>query len=177
MELKGSKTEKNLWQAFAGESQARNKYDYFASKAKKEGYEQIAAIFQETALNEKEHAKLWFKALDGIKDTPANLLAAAAGEHEEWTDMYKRMAEEAKEEGFEELSFLFSKVAEVEANHEARYRKLVDNIDKGEVWVRVGKNRWQCRNCGAIVEGEAAPELCPVCAHPKAYFQLEADNF
>jgi rubrerythrin len=177
MELKGSKTEKNLWYAFAGESQARNKYDYFASKAKKEGYEQIAAIFQETALNEKEHAKLWFKALDGIKDTPANLLAAAAGEHEEWTDMYKRMSEEAKEEGFEELSALFAKVAEVEANHEARYRKLIANIENGEVWVRVGEKRWQCRNCGAIVEGEEAPELCPVCAHPKAYFQLEADNF
>ena len=177
MELKGSKTEKNLWQAFAGESQARNKYDYFASKAKKEGYEQIAAIFQETALNEKEHAKLWFKALDGIKDTPANLLAAAAGEHEEWTDMYKRMAEEAKEEGFEELAFQFSKVAEVEAHHEERYRKLAKNIETGEVWVRIGANKWQCRNCGAIVEAEAAPEKCPVCAHPRAYFQLQADNF
>ena len=177
MELKGSKTEKNLWYAFAGESQARNKYDYFASKAKKEGFEQIAAIFQETALNEKEHAKLWFKALNGISDTRANLLAAAAGEHEEWTDMYKRFAEEAKEEGFEELAFLFSKVAEVEAHHEKRYRKLVENIEKGEVWVRIGQNRWQCRNCGAIVEGEAAPEKCPVCAHPKAYFQLEANNY
>ena len=177
MELKGSKTEKNLWYAFAGESQARNKYDYFASKAKKEGYEQIAAIFQETALNEKEHAKLWFKALDGIGDTKANLLAAAAGEHEEWTEMYKRMSKEAKEEGFETLSALFAKVAEVEANHEKRYRKLLENIEKGEVCVRVGENRWQCRNCGAIVEGESAPELCPVCAHPKAYFQLEADNF
>jgi rubrerythrin len=177
MELKGSKTEKNLWEAFAGESQARNKYDYFASKAKKEGYGQIAAIFQETALNEKEHAKLWFKALDGIKDTPANLLAAAAGEHEEWTDMYKRMSEEAKEEGFEELAFLFAKVAEVEAHHEERYRKLAKNIETGEVWVRVGENKWQCRNCGAIVEGESAPEKCPVCAHPKAYFQLQADNF
>ena len=177
MELKGSKTEKNLWYAFAGESQARNKYDYFASKAKKEGFEQIAAIFQETALNEKEHAKLWFKALDGISDTRANLLAAAAGEHEEWTDMYKRFAEEAKEEGFEELAFLFSKVAEVEAHHEKRYRKLVENIEKGEVWVRIGQNRWQCRNCGAIVEGEAAPEKCPVCAHPKAYFELEATNY
>ena len=177
MELKGSKTEQNLWYAFAGESQARNKYDYFASKAKKEGYEQIAAIFQETALNEKEHAKLWFKALDGIGDTKANLLAAAAGEHEEWTDMYKRFAEEAKAEGFNELAFLFSKVAEVEAHHEKRYRKLVANIESGEVWVRVGKNRWQCRNCGAIIESEAAPEKCPVCAHPKAYFQLEANNF
>ena len=177
MELKGSKTEKNLWYAFAGESQARNKYDYFASKAKKEGYEQIAAIFQETALNEKEHAKLWFKALDGIADTKANLLAAAAGEHEEWTDMYKRFSEEAKAEGFEELSVLFAKVAEVEAHHEKRYRKLVENIEKGEVWKRVGENRWQCRNCGAILECEEAPEKCPVCAHPKAYFQLEADNY
>ena len=176
MELKGSKTEKNLWYAFAGESQARNKYDYFASKAKKEGFEQIAAIFQETALNEKEHAKLWFKALDGISDTRANLLAAAAGEHEEWTDMYKRFAEEAKEEGFEELAFLFSKVAEVEAHHEKRYRKLVENIEKGEVWVRIGQNRWQCRNCGAIVEGEAAPEKCPVCAHPKAYFEIKKEK-
>ena len=177
MELKGSKTEKNLWQAFAGESQARNKYDYFASKAKKDGYEQIAAIFQETALNEKEHAKLWFKALNGIADTPANLLAAAAGEHEEWTDMYKRMSEEAKAEGFTELADLFAKVAEVEAHHEARYRQLAKNIETGEVWVRVGQNKWQCRNCGAIVEGEAAPEKCPVCAHPKAYFQLQANNF
>ena len=177
MELKGSKTEKNLWEAFAGESQARNKYDYFASKAKKEGYEQIAAIFQETALNEKEHAKLWFKALDGIKDTPSNLLAAAAGEHEEWTSMYKRMSEEAKEEGFDELAYLFAKVAEVEAHHEERYRKLAKNIETGEVWVRIGENKWQCRNCGAIIEAEGAPEKCPVCAHPKAYFQLQANNF
>ena len=177
MELKGSKTEKNLMEAFAGESQARNKYDYFASKAKKEGYEQIAAIFQETALNEKEHAKLWFKALGGIGDTPANLLAAAAGEHEEWTSMYKRMAEEAKEEGFTEIAFLFEKVAEIEAHHEERYRKLAKNIETGEVWVRIGRNRWQCRNCGAIVESEKAPEKCPVCDHPKAYFQLEAANF
>ncbi len=177
MELKGSKTEKNLWEAFAGESQARNKYDYFASQAKKEGYEQIAAIFQETALNEKEHAKLWFKALSGIGSTPENLLAAAAGENHEWTEMYRRMAEEAKEEGFGEIARLFSKVAEVEAHHEARYRKLAKNIETGEVWVRVGKNRWQCRNCGAIVESEKAPEACPVCAHPKAYFQLEAGNY
>ena len=177
MNLKGTKTERNLLEAFAGETQARSKYDYFASVAKKAGYEQIAAIFQETALNEKEHAKLWFKALDGIGDTRENLLAAAAGEHEEWTDMYKRFSEEAKEEGFDELAFLFAKVAEVEANHEARYRKLVANIEKGEVWTRVGENRWQCRNCGAIVEGEKAPEKCPVCDHPKAYFQLEANNF
>ena len=177
MELKGSKTEQNLWFAFAGESQARNKYDYFASRAKKDGYEQIAAIFQETALNEKEHAKLWFKALEGIGDTPANLLAAAAGEHEEWADMYKRFAAEAREEGFEDIAVKFEKVAEVEARHEARCRRLVQNIETGEVWVRVGKNRWQCRNCGAIVEGEKAPEICPVCAHPKAYFQIEPQNY
>ena len=177
MELKGSKTEQNLWTAFAGESQARNKYDYFASRAKKDGYEQIAAIFQETALNEKEHAKLWFKALEGIGDTPANLLAAAAGEHEEWTDMYKRFAEEAKAEGFDKLAFLFAKVAEIEKHHEERYRKLAANIEKGEVWVRIGKNRWQCRNCGAIVEGKQAPEKCPVCDHPKAYFQIEPENY
>ena len=176
-QLKGSKTERNLWQAFAGESQARNKYDYFASRAKKDGYEQIAAIFQETALNEKEHAKLWFKALSGIGDTPANLLAAAAGEHEEWTEMYKRMSKEAKEEGFDELAKLFKGVADVEKHHEARYRKLAKNIKKGEVWVRIGKNKWQCRNCGAIVTGKKAPVKCPVCAHPQAYFQLEADNF
>ena len=177
MELKGSKTEQNLRTAFAGESQARNKYDYFASQAKKEGYEQIAAIFQETALNEKEHAKLWFKALSGIGDTLTNLLAAAAGEHEEWTDMYKRFAEEAKEEGFPELAFLFTKVAEIEAHPEERYRKLAANIEKGEVWGKVGKNRWQCRNCGAIFEGERAPEKCPVCAHPKAFFQIEPENY
>ena len=177
MELKGSTTEQNLWYAFAGESQARNKYDYFASKAKKEGYEQIAAIFQETALNEKEHAKLWFKALNGIGDTPANLAAAAAGEHEEWTDMYKRFSEEAAAEGFEELSRLFAKVAEVEAEHEKRYLKLAENIKSGAVWKREAAKSWQCRNCGAIVEGDGAPEKCPVCAHPKAYFQLMADNF
>jgi rubrerythrin len=177
MELKGSKTEQNLWAAFAGESQARNKYDYFASKAKKDGFEQIAAIFQETALNEKEHAKLWFKELGGIGETKENLLAAAAGEHEEWTDMYKRFSEEAKAEGFTRLAALFAKVAEVEAEHEKRYRKLAENIEKGEVFVRVGKNRWQCRDCGAIIETEGAPELCPVCAHPKAYFQLEQNNF
>ena len=177
MELKGSKTEANLLAAFAGESQARNKYDYYASRAKKDGYEQIAAIFQETALNEKEHAKMWFKLVEGIGDTKANLLAAAAGEHEEWTDMYKRFAEEAEAEGFADIALKFLKVAEVEAQHEARYRKLVQNIETGEVWVRVGKNRWQCRNCGAIIEAEQAPEKCPVCDHPKAYFQLEQDNF
>ena len=177
MELKGSKTEQNLWAAFAGESQARNKYDYFASRAKKDGYEQIAAIFQETALNEKEHAKMWFKEVAGIGDTPANLAAAAAGEHEEWTEMYKRFAEEAKAEGFDEIARKFAAVAEVERHHEERYLKLAKNIESGEVWKRVGKNKWQCRYCGAIIESESAPEKCPVCAHPKAYFQLEADNF
>ncbi len=177
MELKGSKTEQNLMAAFAGESQARNKYDYFASKAKKEGFEQIAAIFQETALNEKEHAKMWFKLFAGIGSTTENLLAAAAGEHEEWTDMYKRFAEEAEAEGFTDIAFKFRKVAEVEAHHEERYRKLAKNIESGEVWVRVGENKWQCRNCGAIVEGASAPEKCPVCDHPKAYFQLQANNF
>ena len=177
MELKGSKTEQNLWAAFAGESQARNKYDYFASRAKKDGYEQIAAIFQETALNEKEHAKMWFKEVAGIGDTPANLAAAAAGEHEEWTEMYKRFAEEAKAEGFDEIARKFAAVAEVERHHEERYLRLAKNIASGEVWVRVGQNKWQCRNCGAIIESESAPEKCPVCDHPKAYFQLEADNF
>ena len=177
MELKGSKTEANLMAAFAGESQARNKYDYFASRAKKDGYEQIAAIFQETALNEKEHAKMWFKLFAGIGETSENLLAAAAGEHEEWTEMYKRFAEEAEAEGFKDIAFKFRKVAEVEAQHEARYSKLAKNIETGEVWVRVGKNRWQCRNCGAIIESERAPEKCPVCDHPKAYFQLEESNF
>ena len=177
MELKGSNTEKNLMTAFAGESQARNKYDYYASQAKKDGYEQIAAIFQETALNEKEHAKMWFKLFEGIKSTPENLLAAAAGEHEEWTDMYKRFAEEAEAEGFKDIAFKFRKVAEVEARHEERYRKLAKNIETGEVWVRVGVNKWQCRNCGAIIECDKAPEKCPVCDHPKAYFQLEMNNF
>ena len=177
MELKGSKTEANLMAAFAGESQARNKYDYYASRAKKNGYEQIAAIFQETALNEKEHAKMWFKLFAGIDDTKTNLLTAAAGEHEEWTEMYKRFAEEAEAEGFADIADKFRKVAEVEAHHEERYRKLAKNIETGDVWVRVGKNRWQCRNCGAIVESETAPEKCPVCDHPQAYFQLEANNF
>lgn len=177
MELKGSKTEANLMYAFAGESQARNKYDYYASKAKKDGFEQIAAIFQETALNEKEHAKMWFKLFAGIGDTKDNLLAAAAGEHEEWSDMYKRFAQEAEAEGFADIAYKFRKVAEVEACHEARYRKLAENIEKGEVFVRIGQNKWQCRNCGAIIDASQAPEKCPVCDHPKAYFQLEADNY
>ena len=177
MELKGTKTERNLMAAFAGESQARNKYDYFASKAKKEGYEQIAAIFQETALNEKEHAKMWFKLFAGIGTTDANLAAAAAGEHEEWTDMYRRFADEADAEGFADIADKFRKVAEVEAEHEKRYLKLAENLKSGEVWRRVGPNKWQCRNCGAVVESECAPDKCPVCDHPKAYFQLQADNF
>jgi rubrerythrin len=177
MELKGSKTAANLAFAFAGESQARNKYDYFASRAKKDGYEQIAAIFQETALNEKEHAKLWFKHLGGIGDTPANLLAAAAGEHEEWTDMYRRFAEEARAEGFDVIAAQFEGVAEIEKHHEERYRKLLANIESGEVWVRIGPNRWQCRNCGHVYVGEKAPDVCPVCAHPRAYFQVEPENY
>ncbi len=177
MELKGSKTAANLAFAFAGESQARNKYTYFASKAKKDGYEQIAAIFEMTANNEKEHAKLWFKALDGIGTTPENLLAAAAGEHEEWTEMYRKFAEEAREEGFTELADQFAAVALIEKRHEERYRKLAANIEKGEVWVRVGENRWECRNCGHIYIGEKAPEVCPVCKHPRAYFELEAKNY
>ena len=177
MELKGSKTAANLAAAFAGESQARNKYDYFASRAKKDGYEQVAAIFQETALNEKEHAKLWFKHLGGIGSTTENLLAAAAGEHEEWTEMYKRFAAEARAEGFEEIAAQFEGVAAIEKQHEERYRKLLANIESGEVWERVGENRWQCRNCGHIHVGPTAPESCPVCAHPRAFFQIEAENY
>lgn len=177
MELKGSKTEKNLWEAFAGESQARNKYTYFASVAKKEGYVQISKIFEETANNEKEHAKLWFKHLQGIGSTLENLKAAAAGEREEWTEMYKRMADEAEAEGFKEIAAQMRGVAKVEERHEARYNALAKNITTGEVFVRTGKNRWECLNCGAIVISEKAPEMCPVCKHPKAYFALEADNF
>lgn len=177
MELKGSKTEKNLWEAFAGESQARNKYTYFASVAKKEGYVQISKIFEETANNEKEHAKLWFKHLQGIGSTLDNLKAAAAGEREEWTEMYKRMADEAEEEGFKEIAAQMRGVAKVEARHEERYNALAKNIVTGEVFARKGKNRWECLNCGAIVISENAPEMCPVCKHPKAYFALEPDNF
>ena len=174
---KNSKTWKNLEYAFAGESQARNKYTYFASAARKEGYEQIAAIFEQTANNEKEHAKLWFKALNGIGDTIANLEAAAAGEHEEWTEMYKNFADVAEAEGFDALARNFRRVAEIEKRHEERYRKLLENVKKGEVFVKVAPNRWECRNCGHIYIGEAAPEACPVCAHPKAYFELEATNY
>ncbi len=177
MELKGSKTEANLAYAFAGESQARNKYSYFASKAKKDGYEQIAAIFEETANNEKEHAKLWFKHLGGIGDTMENLAAAAAGEHDEWTEMYRKLAEEARAEGCEQIALQFEGVAAIEKHHEERYLKLLENIKSGEIWERVGENRWQCRNCGHVYIGKEAPQLCPVCAHPRAHFQIEAENY
>ena len=178
MELKGSKTEANLWKAFAGESQARNKYTYFASKAKKEGYEQIAAFFEETANNEKEHAKLWFKALEGIGTTEENLLAAAEGEHEEWTEMYKEMAETAKEEGFISLSDAFNFVAKIEKSHEGRYLKLYENLVNGEVFKKTDKVYvWYCRNCGHLEYGTEAPEVCPVCGHPQAYFEIKSENF
>ena len=176
-ELKGSKTEKNLWEAFAGESQARNKYTYFASKAKKDGYQQIAAFFEETAGNEKEHAELWFKALEGIGTTQENLLAAAEGEHEEWTEMYKRMAAEAREEGFHALADTFAGVAKVEKSHEERYLKLLENIENGAVFKRDGGTVWYCRNCGHIEHSADAPQECPVCAHPQAYFELRAVNY
>ena len=177
MELKGSKTEANLWTAFAGESQARNKYTYFASAAKKAGYEQIAAIFEETANNEKEHAKMWFKELGGIGTTAENLEAAAQGENYEWTDMYATMAKEAKEEGFDHIAYLFEEVAKIEKEHEERYRKLLANVEGGLVFSRDGEMIWQCSNCGHIHVGRQAPEMCPVCAHPKAYFQLKAENY
>ena len=176
-ELKGSRTEANLWTAFAGESQARNKYTYFASTAKKEGYEQIAAIFEETAGNEKEHAKMWFKLLDGIGDTPANLKAAAQGENEEWTQMYKEFAEVAREEGFLDIAAKFEGVAKIEKEHEERYLKLLENLDKGMVFQRDGVCVWKCRNCGHIHVGPAAPGVCPVCLHPQAYFELKAENY
>ena len=179
MELKGSKTEKNLMEAFAGESQARNKYTYFASKAKKEGYEQIAAIFQETADNEKEHAKLWFKLLNGgeIGTTEENLKAAAEGENYEWTDMYERMAKEAREEGFDHIAYLFDGVAKIEKEHEERYKKLLENVKDGKVFEAGEIKIWKCRNCGHIVVGTKAPEICPICSHPKAYFEIKAENY
>ena len=173
----GTKTEKNLLEAFAGESQARNKYTYFASAAKKAGYEQIAALFLKTAENEKEHAKLWFKALGGIGDTKENLLAAAEGENAEWTDMYARMAEEADEEGFHELAEQFRGVAAIEKEHEERYRALLKNIEMDEVFKKSGVTIWECRNCGHIVVGMEAPEVCPVCNHPKAFFEVRATNY
>ena len=178
MELKGSKTEANLKAAFAGESEARNKYTYYASKAKKEGYEQIAALFTETANNEKEHAKIWFKLLtDGIQDTVTNLKDAAAGENYEWTDMYAKFAKEAREEGFDYIAGLFEGVAAIEKEHEERYRKLLANIEQGIVFSRDGDMVWQCANCGHIHVGKEAPEICPVCAHPQAYFQIKAENY
>ena len=179
MELKGSKTEKNLMEAFAGESQARNKYTYFASKAKKEGYEQISAIFQETADNEKEHAKLWYKLLNGgeVPTTIDNLKAAADGENFEWTDMYDRMAKEAKEEGFDRIAYLFDAVGKIEKEHEARYRALLEKVENGTVFSAGEVKIWKCRNCGHIVVGTKAPEVCPVCNHPKAYFEIKAENY
>ena len=178
-ELKGSKTEKNLMTAFAGESQARNKYTYFASKAKKDGYVQIANIFEETAANEKEHAKMWFKLLEGgsIKDTVSNLKAAAEGENYEWTDMYATFAKEAREEGFDAIAAQFEGVAAIEKEHEERYRKLLANIEGDLVFSKDGDVVWQCSNCGHICVGKKAPAVCPVCAHPQAYFEIQAKNY
>lgn len=178
MELKGSKTEANLWTAFAGESQARNKYTYFASVAKKAGYEQIAAIFEETAGNEKEHAKMWFKELGGIGDTAANLRAAAEGENEEWTNMYPEMAATAREEGFTRIAYLFDAVAAIEKEHEERYRMLLANLENDVVFkTDDDQTVWICRNCGHIYVGKEAPKVCPVCAHPQAYFERRAVNY
>ncbi len=178
-DLKGTKTEANLWAAFAGESQARNKYSYFASKAKKDGYVQIASIFEETANNEKEHAKIWFKLLCGgkIADTMENLKEAAGGENYEWTEMYPTFAKEAREEGFDEIADLFEGVAAIEKEHEERYKKLLSNIEGGLVFSRDGDMIWQCANCGHICVGKQAPEECPVCAHPQSYFQIKAENY
>ena len=177
MELKGSKTEQNLRDAFAGETQARSKYDYFASVAKKEGYEQIAAIFQATANNEKEHAKLWFKALQGIGTTTENLAAAAAGENYEWTDMYERFAREAEEEGFTQLAEQFRGVAAIEKSHEERYRALLENIEMQKVFEKSEETMWECRNCGHLVMGRKAPDVCPVCNHPQSYFEVRKENY
>ena len=177
MELKGSKTEENLRTAFAGESQAHTKYLYYASKAAKDGYVQIGKLFEDTAKNEKEHAKIWFKLLEGIGSTAENLKAAAAGENEEWTDMYPNMAKVAKEEGFDHIAYLFEEVAKIEKEHEERYLKLLANVEGGVVFSRDGDMIWQCSNCGHIHVGKQAPEVCPVCAHPQAYFQLRAENY
>lgn len=173
----GTKTEQNLKDAFAGESQARNKYTYFASVAKKAGYEQIAEIFLNTANNEKEHAKMWFKELGGIGDTSENLLAAAEGENHEWTDMYERMAQEAEEEGFKALAIKFRMVGAIEKQHEERYRKLLENVDNQQVFEKSGVTVWECRNCGHIVVGTSAPKVCPVCAHPQSYFEVRSENY
>ena len=177
MELKGSKTEKNLMEAFAGESQARNKYSYFASKAKKEGFEQIAAIFNQTADNEKEHAKMWFKLLGGIGNTAENLLAAAEGEYYEWTDMYDTFAKEAEEEGFVEIAAKFRAVAKIERSHEERYRALLNNVEMQKVFEKSEEIMWECRNCGHLVMGKKAPEVCPVCEHPQSYFEVRKVNY
>ena len=177
MDLKGTKTEQNLMTAFAGESQARNKYTYFASVAKTEGNEQIAALFQMTADNEKEHAKLWFKALGGLSDTAANLLAAAEGENYEWTDMYATFAKEAEEEGFKALAAQFRMVAAIEKTHEERYRKLLSNVEMQKVFEKAEMTMWECRNCGHLVMGTKAPAACPVCAHPQAYFEVRKENY
>ena len=177
MELKGSKTEKNLLEAFAGESMARNKYSYFASKAKKEGYQQIGAIFEQTANNEKEHAKMWFKLLGELGSTAENLAAAAAGENYEWTDMYDRMAQEAEEEGFTEIAAKFRMVAEIERSHEERYRALLNNVEMQAVFEKSEETMWECRNCGHLVMGKKAPEVCPVCAHPQSYFEVRKENY
>ena len=178
-ELKGSKTERNLMEAFAGESQARNKYTYFASKAKKEGYEQIAAIFLETADNEKEHAKIWYKLLNGgeVGNTIENLQAAADGENYEWTDMYDRFAKEAKEEGFDKIAYLFEEVGKIEKEHEERYKKLLANVEGELVFSKDGDKIWKCRNCGHICIGKEAPGVCPVCNHPQSYFEVKAENY
>ncbi len=177
MELKGTKTEQNLMTAFAGESQARNKYEAFAKKAQKEGFEQIAALFQETADNEKAHAKMWLKELCGIGSTAENLKAAADGENYEWTDMYKEFAQTAKEEGFDRIAYLFEEVGKIEKEHEERYRKLLTNVEDGLVFSRDGDRIWQCRNCGHIVIGKQAPDVCPVCSHPQAYFEIKKENY
>ena len=177
MELKGSKTEKNLQTAFAGESQARNKYTYFASVARKEGYEQIAAIFEETANNEKEHAKMWFKELGELKDTASNLKAAAEGENYEWTDMYETFAREAEEEGFKALAFKFREVGKIEKAHEERYRALLNNVEMKAVFEKSEETMWECRNCGHLVIGKKAPQVCPVCNHPQSYFEVRKSNY
>ena len=176
-ELKGTKTEANLMAAFSGESEARNKYTYFASVAKKEGYEQISALFTKTAENEKEHAKMWFKLLGGLGDTAKNLASAAAGENYEWTDMYATFAKEAEEEGFTEIAAKFRAVAEIEKSHEERYRKLLNNVEMQAVFAKAEETMWECRNCGHLVMGKKAPEICPVCAHPKSYFEVRAENY
>ncbi|MGN1061411.1 MAG: rubrerythrin [Candidatus Coproplasma sp.] len=173
----GTKTEKNLWEAFAGESQARNKYTYFASVAKKAGYEQIAELFLKTAENEKEHAKLWFKHLNQLGDTAENLAAAAEGENYEWTDMYERMAQEAEEEGFKGLAWQFRAVGAIEKQHEERYRALLKNVETMQVFEKAGVTMWECRNCGHVVISTKAPEMCPVCAHPKSFFEVRKDNY